>query len=121
MVRLQKPKPYKLFIVCPQKRYAAPAPGCYCWWGTKSVNLAHGESAIPRIWGQVGPPAAELQTFTMEALRMDGWRGQDLSLGNFTAVLDRDKDHEDMIVCHYTLKLAFAKVFLPTVDLAVSW
>jgi len=43
-----------------------------------------------------------------------------LSLGNFTAVLDRDKDHEDMIVCHYTLKLAFAKVFLPSVDLAVS-
>jgi len=34
--------------------------------------LAHGESASPRIWGQAGPPAAELQTFTMEALRMDG-------------------------------------------------
>jgi len=46
------------FTVCPQKRYAAPAPCCYCWWGTMGVKGAHGESesASPRGWG-AEPPA----------------------------------------------------------------
>jgi len=42
------------FIVRPQKRYAAPAPGWHCWWDTEGVKGARGESgsASPRVWGQ---------------------------------------------------------------------
>jgi len=52
------------FTVCPQKRYAAPAPCCYCWWGTMGVKGAHGESesASPRGWGGRAPSGVHGQS-----------------------------------------------------------
>jgi len=48
-----KTQTIQLPSLCPYKRYAALAPSCYWWWGTKGVNGAHGESGStsPRVWG----------------------------------------------------------------------
>jgi len=28
---------------------AAPAPGCYCWWGTNGGEWGHGERSSPSL------------------------------------------------------------------------